>query len=60
MRGNLPTKQVEESIVARKTVRRNRKRKNMAVKLFGAERDLVILLAGAAAVAVFIIITTMG
>jgi len=60
MRGNLPTKQVEESIVARKTTRRNRKRKNMAVKLFGAERDLVILLAGAAAVAVFIIITTMG
>ena len=32
----------------------------MAVKLFGAERDLVILLAGAAAVAVFIIITTVG
>ena len=60
MRGNLPTKQVEESIVARKATRRNRKRKNMAVKLFGAERDLVILLAGAAAVAVFIIITTMG
>jgi len=60
MRGNLPTKQVEESIVARKTTRRNRKRKNMAVKLFGAKRDLMILLAGAAAVAVFIIITTMG
>ena len=60
MRGNLPIKQVEESIVARKTTRRNRKRKNMAVKLFGAERDLVILLAGAAVVAVFIIITTMG
>ena len=60
MRGNLPTKEVWELTVARKAFRRNRKRKNMAVKLFGAERDLVILLAGAAAVAVFIIITTMG
>ena len=27
--------------MARKAVRRNRKRKNMAVKLFGADRDVV-------------------
>ena len=46
--------------MARKAIRRNRKRTNLAVKLFGAERDLVILLAGAAVVAIFIVIATMG
>lgn len=56
----MPTKEVWEFAVARKAFRRNRKRKNMAVKLFGAERDLVILLAVTAAIAIFIIIATMG
>ena len=60
MRGNLPSKEAWEFAVARKAFRRNRKRKNMAVKLFGAERDLVILLAVTAAIAIFIIIATMG
>ena len=46
--------------MARKAVRRNRKRKNMAVKLFGADRDVVMLLAGSGAIATLIIIATMS
>ena len=46
--------------MARKAVRRNRKRKNMAVKLFGANRDVVMLLAGSAAIAILIILATMS
>ena len=46
--------------MARKAVRRNRKRKNMAVKLFGADRDLVVLLAGSGAIAILIILATMS
>ena len=46
--------------MARKAVRRNRKRKNMAVQLFGADRDVVILLAGAGAIAILIILATMS
>ena len=46
--------------MARKAVRRNRKSKNRAVKLFGADRDVVIMLAGSGAIAIFIIIATMS
>jgi len=45
--------------MTRKTVRRNRKRKNMAVKLFGADRDVVLMLAGAGALAILIIVLQM-
>jgi len=45
--------------MTRKTVRRNRKRKNMAVKLFGADRDVVLMLAGAGALAILIIMFQM-
>jgi len=46
-------------VLARKAVRRNRKRKNMAVKLFGADRDVVLMLAGAGALAILIIVFQM-
>jgi len=45
--------------MARKALRRNRKRKNMAVKLFGADRDVVLMLAGAGALAILIIVFQM-
>jgi type IV secretory pathway TrbD component len=48
-----------ERALARKAVRRNRKRKNMAVKLFGADRDVVLMLAGAGALAILIIVFQM-
>ncbi len=35
-------------------------KKNMAVQLFGADRDVVILLAGAGAIAILIILATMS
>ena len=59
-RGNFPLSTGRGGAVARKAVRRNRKRKNMAVKLFGADRDLVVLLAGSGAIAILIILATMS